>query len=193
MRVTACLLSEMIFYLYLSMSSKKQIFLIRNESPRPVWWFVILAWIIMVWSDDKSYCLVSSYIEHCLNYHSDRGRVGLHWPGQTRAEHRASWSKFTGKWSKKISCARFRRFEGGHLPHFWTIRNQENYPAMPLISSHIIFQILSHLSGTLSRNTCYTSSKTARADPQTLDPGSQGELDWPQWGQARIMLHICPG
>ena len=36
MRVTACLLSEMIFYLYLSMSSKKQIFLIRNESPRPV-------------------------------------------------------------------------------------------------------------------------------------------------------------
>lgn len=107
MRVTAYPLSEMISYLYLSMSSKKQIFLIRNESPRPVWWFVILAWIIMVWSDDKSYCLVSSYIEHCLNYHSDRGRVGLHWPGQTRAEHRASWSKFTGKWSKKYPVQDF--------------------------------------------------------------------------------------
>ena len=50
------------------------------------------------------------------------------------------------------------------------MRNLENYPPMQLISSHIIFQILSQTSGTLSRNTCYTSRKTAE---QTAHAWSQ--------------------
>ena len=114
------------YFLYLSVSSNKPIFFIWNENPRPVWWFVILAWIIMVWSDDKSYCLVSSYIEHCLNYHSER--VGLRLiSDQARQllgiEHRGQNLQESG--FKKISCARFWRFQRGHLPHFWT-RYQES-------------------------------------------------------------------
>ena len=78
------------------------IFVIQNESSRPVWWFVIRVWIIMVLSDDKSYCLVSSHIQHGLNYHSDK--LGLTWPVQTAGERSLVVNIYSTMCSKVILC-----------------------------------------------------------------------------------------
>ena len=117
-----CALWAYILNIFISM-----IFVIQNESPRPVWWFVIRVWIIMVLSDDKSYCLVSSHIQHGLNYHSDKVGLRCAWPGQSRLlGSEALWSTLIVRCVQKLFCARFQRFEGGHLPHFWTILDQES-------------------------------------------------------------------
>ena len=59
----------------------------------------------MVLSDDTSYCLVSSHIQHGLNYHSDKVGRRLTRPDQTTAGllgNTASWSTFTREMLSKV-------------------------------------------------------------------------------------------
>ena len=83
---------------------------------RPVWWFVILVWIIMVLSDDKSYCLV------LLSPHTFYMASIIYIFGLTRTDQARQllWGKMPrGQIVLKetVSCNKSEDFRG-HLPHF---------------------------------------------------------------------------